>query len=143
MSELENKLYRNLFIPGAKTQLTREEILNTLEDIRKIIIEQHNGLFLHLVNNLINKIEVFGLHFASLDIRQESSIHGKILNAIAGKDDSLPGNYTSLSEAEKIKLLSTVGGTVDPSQFEDSVLQNTLKVIASVRDDGISLTVRG
>lgn len=134
LSELESKLYKNLFIPGARTELTREEILNTLEDIRKIIIEQHNGLFLHLVNNLINKIEVFGLHFASLDIRQESSIHGKILNAIAAKDEQLPRNYPSLSNEEKIKVLSSVSGLTDPAQFEDTVLQNTLKVIASVKE---------
>src|SRR5436190_1498093 len=134
LSELENKLYKNLFIPGAKTQLTRKEILNTLEEIRRIVIEQHNGLFLHLVNNLINKIEIFGLHFASLDIRQESSIHGKILNALAGKGEILPADYANLSNEEKMKLVGSVSGFVNPDSFEDTVHQNTLKVIASIKE---------
>src|SRR5436190_6651723 len=134
LSELENKLYKNLFIPGAKTQLTRKEILNTLEEIRRIVIEQHNGLFLHLVNNLINKIEIFGLHFASLDIRQESSIHGKILNALAGKGEILPADYPNLSNEEKMKLIGSVSGFVNPDSFEDTVHQNTLKVIASIKE---------
>src|SRR4030095_7438164 len=93
LNDLENKLYNNLFIPGLKTKLTNEEILNTLEQIRQIIIHQHNGLFLHTVDNLINKIEIFGLHFASLDVRQDSSVHGKIFDALAGKVEALPANY--------------------------------------------------
>jgi phosphoenolpyruvate carboxylase len=134
LSELEIKLYDNLFIPGIRTDLSKEEILSTLEQIRKIIIEQHNGLFLHLVNNLINKIEAFGLHFASLDIRQESSIHGKILDAIAGKTDLLPANYPSLSNEEKVKAISAISGQVNPSLIEDAVLQNTLRVIGGVKE---------
>lgn len=134
LSELEIKLYDNLFIPGIRTDLTKKEILDTLEQIRKIIIEQHNGLFLHLVNNLISKIEVFGLHFASLDIRQESSVHGKILNAIADKTDALPDGYADMSAAEKINALSAIRTEVNPKSVEDSVLQNTLKVIGGIKE---------
>jgi phosphoenolpyruvate carboxylase len=134
LNELENKLYQNLFIPGIKTELTREEILDTLEQIRKIIIEQHNGLFLHLVNNLINKIEVFGLHFASLDIRQESSVHGRILDTLAQKDETLLPGYARGTDEEKIKLLSSIRGLVNLQFPDDPVLENTLKVIAGIKD---------
>ena len=85
LQELEIKLYNNLFIPGYKTNLGKQEILQILLQIKDIIIHQHNGLFLRMVNNLINKIEIFGLHFSTLDIRQESSIHGKVLEAIAAR----------------------------------------------------------
>jgi phosphoenolpyruvate carboxylase len=135
LNDLEIKLYKNLFIPGAKTQLTKEEILGTLQQIRQIIVEQHNGLFLHLVNNLINKIEVFGLHFASLDIRQESSVHGKILAAISEKyKNILPDDYENLSDDEKIKTLLSVDRVVSCEQFSDTVQQNTLKVIAAIKE---------
>ncbi len=134
LNDLENKLYSNLFIPGIKTELTKEEILGTLELIKKIVIEQHNGLFLHLVNNLINKIEVFGLYFASLDIRQESTVHGKLLDTIAAKTDLLPPGYGKLSDEEKIKLLSSVAGPFNPGQLEDTVQQNTLMAIAGIKE---------
>lgn len=134
LTELENKLYKNLFIPGSKTMLTREEILGTLEQIRLIIIEQHNGLFLHLVNNLINKIEVFGLHFASLDIRQEGSVHSRLLEFIGEKRNIVPANYKDLSDNEKLIALSSVEGNIDPEELEDTVQQNTLKVIASIKE---------
>jgi len=134
LADLENKLYNNIFIPGFKTSLTKDEILKTLLQIKEIVIHQHNGLFLHLVNNLINKIEVFGLHFASLDIRQESSVHGKVLEAIAAKKQVLPENYLNGSEEEKIKMLSSVAGTVDPESLDDPIHKDTVKVLATVKN---------
>ena len=133
LAELENKLYNNLFIPGLKTRLTKEEILQTLEQIRHIIIHQHNGLFLHTVNSLINKIEVFGLHFASLDIRQESSVHGKLLEALAATKHVLPENYAGLSDKEKIQILSALNQTADPDILEDAIHRDTLKSIAGIK----------
>ncbi len=134
LAELESKLYSNLFIPGFRSSLPREEMLATLEEVRQIIIHQHNGLFLHMVNNLINKIEVFGLHFASLDIRQESSVHGKLLEALAENSDGLPAGYAALTDAEKIKLLGRLDDTADASGLEDPVHQDTLRTMAAIRD---------
>ncbi|WP_262915596.1 phosphoenolpyruvate carboxylase [Niabella ginsengisoli] len=37
-------------------------------------------MFTSQVQSLINKIDLFGLYFASLDIRQDSGIHQKLLN---------------------------------------------------------------
>lgn len=134
LAELENKLYNNLFIPGFKTTLTKEEILSTLEQIRRIIIYQHNGLFLHMVNNLISKIEVFGLHFASLDIRQESTVHGKLLEALAATGDSLPADYASFTDTEKINILSSVEKPVMADSVTDPVHRDTLQTILAVKN---------
>ncbi|MGQ0738755.1 MAG: phosphoenolpyruvate carboxylase [Bacteroidota bacterium] len=133
LQELENKLYNNLFIPGQKTNLSKEEMLETLLQIKGIIIHQHNGLFLQMVNNLINKIEIFGLHFATLDIRQESSVHGKVLESVATRQQVLPSGYASLTEAEKIAALSSLSKSADPRQLGDPVHQDTIKTIAAVK----------
>lgn len=77
LATLEKQLYNNIFIPGHRTRISKEDILAALNNIREILIYQHNGLFLHLVDSLINKVQVFGLHFAALDIRQDSSVHEK------------------------------------------------------------------
>jgi phosphoenolpyruvate carboxylase len=133
LNDLENKLYNNLFIPGLKTRLTNEEILNTLEQIRQTIIHQHNGLFLHTVNNLINKIEVFGLHFASLDIRQDSSVHAKLYDVIAEKGGILPANYAKLSEEEKIKAILAIDKIAEPDLLDDPIHKDTLNSIAAIK----------
>src|SRR5213075_1460770 len=41
VAELEKKLYNNIFIPGNKTDITKEEILDVLRKIRQTIIEEH------------------------------------------------------------------------------------------------------
>jgi len=133
LTDLENKLYNNLFIPGLKTRLTNEEILNTLDQIRQIIIHQHNGLFLHTVDNFINKIEVFGLHFASLDIRQDSSVHAKLFEALAGKGDVLPEGYPGFSDEEKLNAILTIDKKVEIDQLEDPIHRDTLKSIAAIK----------
>lgn len=133
LQDLEVQLYNNLFIPGYKSQLGKEDILKVLTAIKDIIIHQHNGLFLHMVNNLINKLEVFGLHFASLDIRQESSVHGRVLEALGNVyPDLLPG-YASLDEAGKMQLLGMVNGVADPAVLTETVYRDTLETIATIR----------
>ncbi|MEO5563512.1 MAG: phosphoenolpyruvate carboxylase [Chitinophagaceae bacterium] len=133
LADLENKLYNNLFIPGFKTTLTKEEILEPLRQIKHIVIHQHNNLFLHMVNNLISKIEVFGLHFASLDIRQESTVHGRLFEAIAAKGEVLPANYSKLTDPEKIKLLSEINTEVDSNSLEDPVHADTIKSVLAIK----------
>ncbi|MBO9660231.1 MAG: phosphoenolpyruvate carboxylase, partial [Chitinophagaceae bacterium] len=132
LTELETRLYNNLFIPGVKTELTSEDVIKTLEEIREIIIYQHNGLFLHKVDNLINKIRIFGFHFASLDVRQESSVHGKVLDTLASAG-VIDAGYSKLPDEEKIKFLSGITATADPSQFQDPLHQDTIKSIQAIR----------
>ncbi|NBO50808.1 MAG: phosphoenolpyruvate carboxylase, partial [Chitinophagia bacterium] len=79
LQDLEKRLYDNIFIPGYKADLKKEDVLDTLHAIREIIVFNHNGLFLNMVDALINKVNLFGLHFASLDIRQDSAVHEKVV----------------------------------------------------------------
>ncbi len=133
LQELESKLYNNLFIPGYKTNIGKEEILQTLVQIKDIIIHQHNGLFLHMVTNLINKIEVFGLHFASLDIRQESTVHGKVLEAISINEPGLLPGYSLLDDTGKMNLLASVTDVANAELLTDPVHADTLKSVAAVQ----------
>jgi len=132
LSELEMKLYNNIFIPGNRTDLTKEEVLRYLFQIRNIIVHEHNGLFLYLLNNLINKVHVFGLHFASLDIRQEGSIHNTVLEAIKEKEKLLPENYPDLNEQQKIEVLCCPKGKAHSELYED-LIKDTLESFSAVK----------
>ncbi len=81
LADFEFRLYQNAF-QTESDDLTIEEILETLNEIRQTIVENHNGLFVHSVDNLIEKVRIFGLHFAALDIRQDSGVHAQILEEI-------------------------------------------------------------
>lgn len=130
---LEAKLYKSLFFPHQKTELTKEEIIETLEAIKASLISQHNNLFLHLVDKLINKVRLFGLYFASLDIRQDSSVHHEVLKEIVDKTDALPKNYLSLSEDEKLEALFNITERVNPSIIENDIYQDTLYSIEAMK----------
>jgi phosphoenolpyruvate carboxylase len=132
LAELEMKLYNNIFIPDTRTELTKTEILESLFTIRDIIVHQHNGLFLHLLDALIHKVQVFGLHFASLDIRQESSVHNTVLEALAEKENGLPKNYAQLKDDEKIALLTHASANVDPAQYE-GIVKDTVESFRAIR----------
>ncbi|MBS1921587.1 MAG: phosphoenolpyruvate carboxylase [Bacteroidetes bacterium] len=133
LTELETKLYKILFIPGYKTNLHKSEVLQPLLEIKDIIIHRHNGLFLHLVNNLVNKIEIFGLYFASLDVRQVSTVHEKIFEALAESQKNLLPDYNKLNEDEKINMLVKLTGTVNSEIFTDPVHKDTLNTIQAIR----------
>ncbi|HEV2480461.1 MAG TPA: phosphoenolpyruvate carboxylase, partial [Puia sp.] len=134
VADLEQKLYNNIFVPGLRTDLSQDEILDVLGQIREIIIYQHNSLFLSMVENLIGKVMIFGLYFATLDIRQDSSVHGNALAAIAASDEKLlPADYASLPDARKIELLTELKGMADPAKYSDPLVKDTLEVISTVK----------
>lgn len=134
LNVLEQQLYNNLFIPGHKTNISQKEILDVLARIRIILIEENNGLFLNLLDDLVSRVELFGLFFATLDIRQDSSAHGPLLEAIAEKTDLLPSNYKELPDNEKITHLLNIKGKADPEVLKDALHKDTLATIAAVKD---------
>lgn len=133
LTDLEKKLYNNIFFPGQRTELTKKEILGSLYQIKEIIMDKHDGLFLHMIESLINKVLVFGLHFASLDIRQDSSKHGYTLNSIASVSDKLGKYYASLPAGEKIIRLLKVTAFTEQVKLSDEIEQDTVDVIQSIK----------
>ncbi len=133
IAALEIKIYNSLFIPGNEANITREDILSTLTRVREIIISEHNGLFQHLVENVISKVEVFGLHFACLDIRQDSSIHEKTLETIAEKKLALPHNYATLNAEEKIAALFNIPAAIDAFALDNELYKDTILSVGAVK----------
>lgn len=134
LADLEKQLYNNIFIPGQRTQLQKQDILNDLQRIRDILVYQHNGLFVHLVDSLINRVQVFGLHFASLDVRQESTVHHEVLSTIAEKTGVLPADYRQLPVAERMRILSAASGDVGTHVFEAGIVKDTVQTIKAIRE---------
>ncbi|MDQ6786202.1 MAG: phosphoenolpyruvate carboxylase [Acidobacteriota bacterium] len=133
LAELEAKLRNSIYNSVQNTNLTETEILAVLNEIRRMLFERHNGLFVSLVENLLCKVESFGLYFAALDIRQDSSAHRQVLEFIARQTDSLPDDFAALSDDEKISALLDVKQTVDAENLEDELAKDTLETVAAVK----------
>lgn len=130
---LENRLYDNLFVKEYPCDVCGGEILKVLYQIKETLITQHNGLFLYKLESLISKVQVFGLHFASLDVRQDSSIHTKAIDDILKHTKLLPANYQELSEDDKITALMNVQELTDISVLDDELTRDTLETVRAVK----------
>lgn len=115
-----------------------DAFVNELKDIRKVVSRDHHSLYVQDITSLINKIQLFGHHFATLDIRQDSRIHHKVFSKIVEKSKQInsrifPENYDELSDDEQIDVLSRVEGVLDTSIFKDELVKNTLQTIKVVK----------
>ena len=138
VAELEHKLYRSVFYSKGEIYITLEELLSQLNKIRSIIIEKHQSLYLDELEALLVKINLFGFHFATLDIRQNSKIHNvvfkDVVNFYLNSDSNVfPKNYFELTEKEKISILSKVKGDLNPSNFEDEITRSTLESVQAIK----------
>ena len=133
VSQLEKRLYEHQHNPDCKDIITKQSILDVLYEVRHKIIYQHNSLFLELVDNFISKVEVFGMHFASLDVRQDSSIHVKVIDIISKNSDVLPSNYETLSATDKMQALCAITKNVDEAILTDNVHKDTVRVTGAIK----------
>jgi len=110
------------------------EFLKDLASLKEILETQHEGLFVTLVDELIEKMNLFGCYFASLDIRQDSRIHTKAVMAIAqAYPEIIPMNYPHLDAQQKIDLLGGLHGKVDVDKIKDEMGQQTLASIYAMK----------
>ncbi|MWB96270.1 phosphoenolpyruvate carboxylase [Flavobacterium sp. GA093] len=138
VSELEHKLYRSVFYSKGEIFITLEELLTQLNKIRSIIIDKHQSLYLDELEALLVKINLFGFHFATLDIRQNSKIHNVVFKDIVNHylnsgSKIFPENYFDLSEEEKLVVLSKVKGDLNPADFNDEITKSTLESVQAIK----------
>ena len=138
LSSLEVKIYKHVIRSYKTIDISQELVLEELEKAKKIVIEQHQSLFIDELNDVINKVRIFGFHFASLDIRQDSRIHhdaftNMVKNLIDIGDTTFPKNYSSLSEKDQINILSQVKGSVDLDILTDELSVKTMGSISALK----------
>jgi len=135
VSDIENRLYKSIFNDQKTPKISLEELKKKLYQIKEILITEHKSLFIDELDDLINKVNIFGYHFASLDIRQDSRIHSKVFESVFKISQSylgkiFPDNYLDLSEEEKMKVLSNIKGDIPLDLFKD---EQTVSTLGSIR----------
>jgi phosphoenolpyruvate carboxylase len=136
---IEKRLYKHVVRSYAKVNFSQKILLEELEEVRSIIKEKHQSLFINELNDFINKVRIFGFHFATLDIRQDSRVHHQAFTQIvkdlhAIGDTTFPENYNALSEDEQIKVLSVVKGSIDPKTLTDDMSIKTIESIYALKE---------
>ena len=139
LSRIEKRLYKHVTRSYAKVNFSQKILLEELYAAREIIVSKHQSLFVEELNDFINKVRIFGFHFATLDIRQDSRVHHKAFTQIVADlqrigDTTFPKNYLHLSEEEQINILSVVKGKIDPSILTDETSVSTIESIYALKE---------
>ena len=136
--DIENRLYRSIFNESKTPKISLLELNDSLHQIKETLISEHNSLFLDELDDIIDKVKIFGYHFASLDIRQDSRIHSSAFSSIfkiaqEKLNKLFPKNYLELNESDKIKTLSKIKGDISPELF-DGLANSTLGSIRAMKE---------
>jgi phosphoenolpyruvate carboxylase len=138
-ADIETKLYNSIFSKKEQPEISLADLTDKLEQIHELLLSDYHGMFAKEVDALINKVNTFGYHFASLDIRQDSRVHheafmtllkGAQKQGIVNKDV----DYLQLDEAEKIEFLTTLKGDLSPDSFSDELVNKTLGSIRAMQE---------
>ena len=139
VEELENMVFNELFYPERNKNFSLEYLSSELEFVLNKVENEHDGLYKDEVLDIIYKVRLFGLHFASLDIRQDSRVHHSVFKEIVSHPEiqnftnGLAENYLDLDSNERCKSLVKITGNVPPSLFHDQITNQTLESIRSMQ----------
>ncbi len=136
--ELEHVLFENATNLEANTMMPLADFKEKLQNIKDLLVNNHQSLYVEEITDLINKVNLFGYHFATLDIRQDSRVHHTVFENLVktladNKSDLFSDNYLSLNEAQQINFLSQVSADVDIDMFDDEMVHKTLGSIKAIK----------
>lgn len=108
ITDIERKLYPLAFGNPEAGYQKASNLLDDLSKVRTSLIDDHRGLFLDLLDDVILKVNIFGFHLASMDVRQDSRKHSlawdMILRKLQRTNKKLKG-FGKKSEADQMKIL--------------------------------------
>ena len=121
--EAERKAYKAIYYQGTGYQHAKELIAD-LEKMRSVLINEHEKLFLDMVDSFIVKVKMFGFFFATMDIRQDSRKHMHAWDEI--RKVLKIKNYESLTEKEKVKALLKLSFQPNKLKIKDPFVQELI-----------------
>ncbi len=136
LEALQELFYENSFNPKDNPEDITEEIVFNLKEVKRVLLESHDGLFVELVEDLIRKVQTFGCYFTTLDIRQDSSVLRETFNwllATYPKETGLDAAQLGDSEDEKEKAIALSEADLAIDDAAAPLVSDTLKVIRLIK----------
>jgi phosphoenolpyruvate carboxylase len=136
ITKIERSIYRMAYEHEQGYQ-SPMELLIDLSDVRQVLISEHDGLFLDLLDQFILKAKLFGFHFASLDIRQDSRKHDAVWEFLIGQLNTQNKfisweKLKSLPEHEQINELLALSINPVFLSLTDPLAEETIKSILAI-----------
>lgn len=124
----------------------QEHLYATPQELHQDLQIVHNALSkIKLKGGLVDRLEhlmlsvlAFGFHLASIDLRQNATIHSKTVAEILA-DTGVPPDYASLTSAEQTELLSNLMAnpivyTPSPSSELSKIAQSEIQILCATEE---------
>ncbi len=131
LTEIEQRLYVASFLNPEKKEFTLPWLSRKLQELREQITHDHNGLYVEELDALMAKVRIFGFHFSTIDLRQDSRVIKKAFEAIKDqipewkKNLDLDTDFAALLELAPAKKLPKV---------DDAVLNDTIQCLPVMKE---------
>jgi len=110
------------------------DIMDALLKISDLLKTNYNQLYLDDVESLIDKVNIFKTHFASLDIRQNHIIHQNAIETVLKQNGIIKGSLNELSHEELKSVLVSKKLKAGISSFKDAVVKDTVVNITHLKE---------
>ncbi|MEH6513417.1 phosphoenolpyruvate carboxylase [Maribacter arcticus] len=131
LQKLRSNLYIAMF--DSLKDIGYEDLIIPLEEIRLILIEKYQGLYLKDLERFIDKVKIFKVHFATIDIRQDHSMHTKVMVEVLKKKEFIKEELSELSEERLIDILLHEKFQLEPNDYEEEIVKDTIKNILQLQ----------
>ena len=111
-----------------------EDILESLNEARELLINNYHALYLDDLDELIDKVNIFKIHFACLDIRQDHSVHKNVIETILKKEKLINDSIVELNKAELTQILLHNDINAHRYEYSDELINDTIKNISQLHD---------
>lgn len=132
INELRSAIYPTMFYRDKTIRF--EDIINRLNKVRNLLVSRYNSLYLEELERFIDKVKIFKTHFATLDIRQDHSIHKKTIQEIFLQEGIIENDLEELSKEELKDILLHKDIQVLPEQFSDPLIKDTIKTFLEMKN---------
>ncbi len=127
LMELSNKLYKAMF--DANTLIGYDEIMARLSKIREKLVGNYHELYLKQLDQFIDKVHIFKTHFASLDIRQDHSMHKLVVETVLKQQGAIKESLEELDDKTLQEWLLQKDIKLNPADFDEDIVKDTIQNI--------------
>ncbi|MEP2280813.1 phosphoenolpyruvate carboxylase, partial [Maribacter sp.] len=131
IQKLRSNLYTAMF--DSSKDIGYEDLIVPLEEIRLILIEKYQSLYLKDLEKFIDKVKIFKVHFATIDIRQDHSMHTKVMVEVLKKNGLIKEELSELSEEKLIDILLHENLHLVPDDYKEDIVKDTIKNILQLQ----------
>lgn len=132
IKELRSDLYNAMF--DTNTRIEYHALLARLYKIRELLKEEYFDMYVDELDDFINKVRIFKTHFASLDIRQNHSVHENLVTQLLKHNNLISDSLDELEEDRLIDILLHKDFDIDENHLSEDIFRDTIKNIRQLQE---------